>query len=97
MNEPRLVLADEPTGALDSRTGIEILALFQRLNRAGMTIVFVTHDLQIARHARRIVTMSDGCCTSDEPVAVPLDASTQLLDAGSSAEKEKGTATGASA
>lgn len=78
VNDPRLVLADEPTGALDSRTGIEILALFQRLNRAGMTIVFVTHDLQVARHAHRIVTMRDGYSTADEQVAAPLDAAAQL-------------------
>ena len=102
VNEPRLVLADEPTGALDSRTGIEILALFQRLNRAGMTIVFVTHDPQVARHAQRIVTMRDGLSTSDEPVAAPLDAAAQLLasaqqhGAGSSAENEKAVTTGAS-
>jgi putative ABC transport system ATP-binding protein len=78
VNDPQLVLADEPTGALDSRAGMEILALFQRLNREGMTIVLVTHDHQIARHARRIVTMRDGRSIADETVTEPLDAAEQL-------------------
>ena len=100
VNDPLLVLADEPTGALDSRTGIEILALFQRLNREGMTILIVTHDLQVARHAHRIVTMHDSRSTADEPVATPLDAATQLsarAAAGSDAKKESVATTGASA
>ncbi|MEN6428654.1 MAG: ABC transporter ATP-binding protein [Phycisphaerales bacterium] len=60
MNEPRLLLADEPTGNLDSATGNGILNVFETLNRAGQTIVMVTHDERIARKAQRIVTLVDG-------------------------------------
>jgi putative ABC transport system ATP-binding protein len=65
VNAPRLLLTDEPTGALDSRTAIEILALFQALNREGATIVLVTHDADIARHARRVVRFKDGRVLED--------------------------------
>ena len=66
VNDPRLLLADEPTGALDSRTAVEILALFQALNREGMTVVLVTHDAEVARHARRVVRFRDGRIVSDQ-------------------------------
>jgi len=59
-NEPTLLLADEPTGALDSRTGDEILALFARLRGAGHTLVLITHDANIAAHAERVLHMADG-------------------------------------
>jgi len=59
-NEPSLLLADEPTGALDSRIGAEILQLMQDLNRAGATIILVTHDEQVARKAHRILRIRDG-------------------------------------
>jgi putative ABC transport system ATP-binding protein len=65
VNEPRLLLADEPTGALDSRTALEILALFQDLNREGVTVVLVTHDAEVARHARRLIRFRDGHLLSD--------------------------------
>lgn len=65
VNAPALLLADEPTGALDSRTAIEILALFQQLNREGVTVVIVTHDAEVARHARRVVRFRDGRLLSD--------------------------------
>ncbi len=68
-NGPSLLLADEPTGNLDSRTGEEIIAIFQCLNRAGMTIAMVTHDNNMAMHAGRIIKMSDGKVVSDEQVA----------------------------
>ena len=68
VNDPLLVLADEPTGALDSRTGVEIMAIFQALNDAGITIVIVTHEPDIARYAQRIVTFRDGVVLQDEPV-----------------------------
>ncbi|HKH95754.1 MAG TPA: macrolide ABC transporter permease/ATP-binding protein MacB, partial [Beijerinckiaceae bacterium] len=71
---PSIILADEPTGALDSRTGLSILALFQSLNRAGRTIVMVTHDDHVARHARRVLRLQDGAIIADEPVAEPIDA-----------------------
>jgi lipoprotein-releasing system ATP-binding protein len=60
INEPKLLLADEPTGNLDSATGNGILELLERLNRAGQTIVMVTHDERIARRAGRIITLADG-------------------------------------
>jgi putative ABC transport system ATP-binding protein len=65
VNNPSLLLADEPTGALDSRTATEILALFQELNREGATVVLVTHDADVARHASRLVRFKDGRVTDD--------------------------------
>ncbi|MGI8497488.1 MAG: ABC transporter ATP-binding protein [Gemmatimonadaceae bacterium] len=65
-NRPTLVLADEPTGELDAGTGAEIIALFQRLNSDGTTVVVVTHDEELARAARRVVHMRDGRIVSDE-------------------------------
>jgi putative ABC transport system ATP-binding protein len=78
VNKPKLILADEPTGALDSRTGLVILALFQALNRRGSTILMVTHDIQVARHAQRILRMHDGNLVSDGRVEESLDAATGL-------------------
>jgi putative ABC transport system ATP-binding protein len=66
VNAPKLLLADEPTGALDQRTGIEIIELFESLNKDGMTIVVVTHDPHIASRARRQIHMVDGSIVSDE-------------------------------
>jgi putative ABC transport system ATP-binding protein len=68
VNEPPVLLADEPTGALDSRTGEEIMTLFQDLHREGKTVVVVTHDDEVARHCQRIVRFRDGEIISDEPV-----------------------------
>jgi putative ABC transport system ATP-binding protein len=65
VNDPVLILADEPTGALDSRTSVEVMALLQRLNREGMTVVLVTHERDIAAFASRIVTFRDGAVISD--------------------------------
>ena len=73
--EPRLILADEPTGNLDSRTSLEVMALFQELNHNGMTIVLVTHEPDIAAHAARVVVMRDGRVQIDrrqEPVSALL-------------------------
>jgi len=64
-NDPALILADEPTGALDSKTGMEIMDLFSQFNRSGLTIVMVTHDETIALRARRILSFSDGVLVSD--------------------------------
>src|SRR5437867_5243233 len=74
INDPALILADEPTGALDSRTSVEIMGLFQDLNREGITIVVVTHEPDIARYAGRMLGFRDGRLTRDEPVADPTDA-----------------------
>ena len=65
VTEPLLILADEPTGALDSKTSLEIMKLFQELNRQGMTVVLVTHEHDVARYARRIITFKDGRVVSD--------------------------------
>jgi putative ABC transport system ATP-binding protein len=70
VNEPTLILADEPTGALDTRTSGEIMAIFQRLNRErGLTVIFVTHEPDIAYHTRRIIALRDGLIVSDARVA----------------------------
>jgi putative ABC transport system ATP-binding protein len=74
VNDPVLVLADEPTGALDSRTGVEIMAIFQDLNAAGITIVIVTHEPDIARYAKRMLTFRDGVVLEDVPVTDRLTA-----------------------
>jgi putative ABC transport system ATP-binding protein len=93
VTDPALVLADEPTGALDSRSGLSILALFQTLNRAGRTILMVTHDEHVARHARRILRLQDGALVADIGVAEPLDAQAVLdLDAVLGASIEKAAA-----
>ena len=65
INEPEVVLADEPTGNLDSRTGVEIMELFQKLNARGITIVMVTHEADIASYAKRSIVMRDGLVQSD--------------------------------
>ncbi len=79
VNDPSIVLADEPTGALDSRTALDIMALFQALNAEGVTIVIVTHDPEVARHARRVVRFRDGQIVADERQE-PLDARAALAE-----------------
>ena len=78
VNDPAVILADEPTGNLDTRTSIEILALMQRLNRAGLTIVLVTHEPDIATYAGRVLTFRDGRLMSDEQRPEPSDAAAAL-------------------
>ncbi len=78
VNQPKLLLADEPTGNLDSRTSIEIMGIFQQLNDQGMTVIMVTHELDIARYCRRVVVMRDGLVRSDEAVENRLLASAEL-------------------
>jgi putative ABC transport system ATP-binding protein len=68
VTEPAILLADEPTGNLDSRTSIEVMALFQELNDQGMTVLLVTHEADIALYARRLVELRDGLIIRDEPI-----------------------------
>ena len=86
VNNPSLILADEPTGALDSRTSVEIMALLQQLNAAGMTIVLVTHENDVAAYAGRVVHFRDGKVVSDDRQS-PRSASADLdrLDRGAAA------------
>ncbi len=65
VNQPSLLLADEPTGALDTRTGEEVMALFEKLHQEGLTLVIITHDQEVAERARRVITMRDGTIISD--------------------------------
>ncbi|MED4583338.1 ABC transporter ATP-binding protein [Brevibacillus choshinensis] len=75
VNRPAILLADEPTGNLDSRSGTEIMAMFQELHEQGVTIILVTHEMDIAQHAQRIVTFKDGIIIRDERVTDRLFAS----------------------
>ncbi|MGZ5537824.1 MAG: ABC transporter ATP-binding protein, partial [Chthoniobacterales bacterium] len=78
INDPEVLLADEPTGNLDSKTSVEIMGIFQELNNRGITIVMVTHEHDIALYARRNVVMRDGLLQSDCPVSQRLIATQEL-------------------
>lgn len=80
-NDPAILLADEPTGALDSRTGAELMQLLQRLHREnGQTVILVTHDSYVARHTHRIIKLSDGRIVSDEANHHPIQAGTPRME-----------------
>ncbi len=81
VNDPPLILADEPTGALDTRTSLELMALFQELNDAGITIVLVTHEPDIAAFAKRVLLFRDGQVVEDRRVAHPQRAADKLEQA----------------
>ncbi len=78
VNEPRILLADEPTGNLDSRTSVEVMGVFQRLNDQGITIVMVTHELDIAQYCKRILVVRDGLLVRDDEVEARSRAAEEL-------------------
>ncbi len=81
VNDPPLILADEPTGALDTRTSLELMALFQELNAAGITLVLVTHEPDIAAFAKRVLVFRDGRLVEDRQVDAPRRATETLAEA----------------
>jgi len=81
VTQPKLLLADEPTGNLDSRTSIEVMALFQELNDQGITVLLVTHEPDVAQYAKRIVEVRDGRIIRDHPVATRRSAAADLESA----------------
>ncbi|MDP2898596.1 MAG: ABC transporter ATP-binding protein [bacterium] len=78
ITDPTVILADEPTGNLDRKSGLEVLAIFKRLYRQGRTIIMVTHDLTVAEHADRIILLKDGTVAEDRVVPQPRDAEEEL-------------------
>jgi putative ABC transport system ATP-binding protein len=78
VNQPSLLLADEPTGNLDSQTSIEIMGVFQKLNDAGITIIMVTHELDVARYTKRMIILRDGKVLTDEVVKDRSNAENEL-------------------
>jgi putative ABC transport system ATP-binding protein len=78
VNNPAIILADEPTGNLDTRTSVEVMDIFQSLNEKGITIVLITHEMDIAAYARRNITFRDGLIIKDEMVARPKVAQEEL-------------------
>ncbi len=84
VNKPQILMADEPTGALDTRTSVEIMAIFQKLNREqGITTIVVTHEPDIAQYANRIIYFRDGRIESDQAITNPRDAAAELRGAAS--------------
>lgn len=79
VNDPAIILADEPTGNLDTRTSIEVMEIFQSLNKNGITVILITHENDIAAYAKRNITFRDGRIVKDEMVPVPKEAKDELL------------------
>jgi putative ABC transport system ATP-binding protein len=80
VTNPAVLLADEPTGNLDTQNGLAILAIFQRLHREGRTIVMITHDLQVAEHANRLIVLKDGRVDEDRAIPLQRDATAQMAE-----------------
>jgi putative ABC transport system ATP-binding protein len=89
INQPEVLLADEPTGNLDSRTSVEIMAIFQQLNERGITVIMVTHESDIAAYAKRNVMMRDGLILDDQLVSQRADAVSQFQQHGSTFQPTK--------
>lgn len=89
VNEPTILLADEPTGNLDTRTGIEIMEIFQQLNEGGMTLVMVTHEPEIGQYVKRRVFMRDGRIVADDEVDNRVDAAEEKRRLAATAEEEE--------
>ena len=94
VNQPLMILADEPTGSLDTRSSLDIMAMFQDLNRTGMTIVVVTHNAEIAHHAKRIISFRDGRVIDDSRVDSPVDAGAMLNALPADGQDAAGSSTG---
>ena len=92
VNNPGIIFADEPTGNLDSRTGLNIMSLFQQLHSQGASIVMVTHELDIALHSERIIHLRDGMIQGDERVSKRLDAVSKLKEMSDLNSEEIGSA-----
>jgi len=89
VNDPAIILADEPTGNLDSRTSVEVMGIFQSLNKNGITIILITHEKDIAAFAKRNITFRDGTIVKDETVVSPKNAKDELLSLPQVEEKEE--------
>ena len=79
VTNPGILLADEPTGALDSKTGVEIMALFDELHREGNTLIVITHEREVAEYSRRIIFIKDGVISSDEKNDRPDDVEEAIM------------------
>jgi putative ABC transport system ATP-binding protein len=80
VNQPTLLLADEPTGNLDTKTSVEVLSLFQELNQQGITVLIVTHELDISLYAKRVIELRDGVILRDEPIRNRHSAKDDLIE-----------------
>lgn len=88
VSDPAIILADEPTGNLDTRTSIEVMEIFQSLNESGITVIVITHERDIASYAKRNITFRDGRIETDEPVRSPRRAREELLSMPQAAEED---------
>jgi len=86
INDPEMILADEPTGNLDRRSGLELLAVFKRLHLQDRTVLLVTHDLALAEHADRVVVLKDGRIAEDRQIEHPHDAEAELANSKENAQ-----------
>jgi putative ABC transport system ATP-binding protein len=89
VNEPEIILADEPTGNLDSKSGLEVVEIFRELNRSGKTIVLITHQREIAEHANRIIRIQDGKIIEDYKVEKPFLANVELAEIAQNVSTER--------